>query len=114
MYTKDFDRDRLKPFRQAILEVYGIALRGMYWEALTLNGLIHSVALGLSLKTTLEALKAGALAAGLSGTGPAVAAVCHGGIIDDVKARWSDIPGEVLITSVNNSKAEGDVCADEG
>jgi len=108
MYTKDVDIGRLKPFRHVILEVFDLALRGRYWEALTLNGLIHSTAFGFTLEATVKALEAGALAAGLSGTGPAVAAVCSREGVDGVKAAWSGMSGEVLVTAVNSMRAYGE------
>ncbi|MFQ6134587.1 MAG: shikimate kinase [Nitrososphaerales archaeon] len=113
MYTKDFDKGKIIPFRQKVSEAFDLALQGEYWKAMILNGQVHSSALGLTLKPAQEALDSGALAAGLSGTGPAVAALCDRNVVEEIKARWRDIPGDVLVTSVNNSKAEG-VCLDEG
>ncbi len=106
IYTKDFDKSKIMPFRQKVSEAFDLALRGEYWKAMIMNGQVHSSALGLTLKPAHEALKAGAIAAGLSGTGPAVAAVCDRNLIEEIKARWRDIPGGVLVTSVNNSKAK--------
>jgi shikimate kinase len=74
---------------------------------MVLNGKVHSEALGLTLLPAEAALKSGAIAAGLSGTGPAVAAVCHPDIIKEIKASWQQLPGEIKITSINNSKADG-------
>ena len=113
MYTKDFDKDKITPFRQKVSEAYDLALQGEYWEALTLNGHIHSSALGLTLRPARDALNSGALAAGLSGTGPAVSAVCDRDRVEEIKARWVDMNGDVLVTSVNNSKAKG-MSLDEG
>ena len=48
---------------------------GKIWEALSLNGLIYSSAQGYDTSIAIDALAAGAVAAGLCGKGPAVTAV---------------------------------------
>ncbi len=105
MFTKDFDRSRIMPFKQEVSEAFELALEGDYWKAMTLNGQIHSNALGLTLNPAQDALESGALAAGLSGTGPAVAAVCRQNVAEEIKVRWRKLSGKTLVTSVNNSKA---------
>jgi shikimate kinase len=47
------------------------ARRGLYAEAMIINSLSYTAALGLSMEITFKALANGAFAAGLSGTGPA-------------------------------------------
>ncbi|MCL4437127.1 MAG: shikimate kinase [Thaumarchaeota archaeon] len=108
IYTKDFDKSKITPFKAEVLKAFNLALRGEYWKAMTMNGQIHSTALGLTLKPAKSALDAGALASGLSGTGPAVAAVCRSDTVRMVKAGWRDLPGTVIETLVNNSVAEGE------
>ncbi len=106
-YTKDFDKNKITPFKTEVSKAFNLALEGKYWDAMTLNGRIHSTALSLTLKPAESALEAGALSAGLSGTGPAVAAVCRQETVDAVKVGWRDLPGTVIETFVNNSVAEG-------
>jgi shikimate kinase len=48
---------------------------------------------------------AGAVAAGLSGKGPAVAAVVPDEKIDDVRTKWNDHEAKILQTRVNHQKA---------
>ena len=107
MYTKNFDKKKIMPIAKKISEAYNLALQGEYWKAMTLNGESHSTALGLTLLPAKAALESGALAAGLSGTGPAVAAVCHKDSVNEIRSRWSQFSGEVKLTYVNNSKAKG-------
>jgi shikimate kinase len=107
IYTKDFDKSKITMFKTEVLKAFDLALRGEYWKAMTLNGQIHSTALGLALKPAKSALDAGAFAAGLSGTGPAVAAICNRETVESVKAEWLDLPGTVIETLVNNSVAQG-------
>ncbi len=72
------------------------------WSVMTVNGLIYSKLLGYDDTPIHEALKAGAKAASISGTGPAVAAICDP--CDEVVDRWSSL-GEVILTKVNNRPA---------
>jgi shikimate kinase len=54
----------------------------------------------------LDALAAGALAAGLCGKGPAVTAVVSNDKIDSVKTAWQCHEGEVLQARLNSEKAK--------
>jgi len=72
---------------------------------MTFNGLIYSTALGYDIKVAVDALAAGAIAAGVSGKGPAVAAVVPEDSIAKVKEAWSAFEGEVIQAQVNREKA---------
>ena len=85
---------------------YREALSGNYWAALTMNGLIYSLALGYDLSPAVEALTAGAYASGLSGTGPAVTAIVSEEKVDSVKEAWQKLEGEILETRINQEKAK--------
>jgi len=100
-YTREFRRELLTPIRELVEEAHRLALNRQYWKAMTLNGLLHSAALGLPTAPAIEALKAGALAAGLSGTGPAVAAVCREDVVDRVGEAFRGFEGRVLTCMVN-------------
>jgi shikimate kinase len=54
----------------------------------------------------LDALAAGALAAGLCGKGPAVTAVTFKDKRDSVKASLQNYGGEILETRLNSEKAK--------
>jgi len=85
---------------------YKEAVKGNYWSALTLNGLIYSSALGYNPSIAVDALMAGALAAGLSGTGPAVTAIVPEEKIDSVKDVWQAYEGDILQAHLNHEKAK--------
>ena len=104
-YTQEFQKERLNPFRYAVEMAFELAMKGDYWEALTLNGLIHSSALSTSTKPAVDALLNGAVAAGLSGTGPSIAAIAKKGDSKQIVSAWSSLPGKVLTTNLTNSKA---------
>ena len=105
-YTKDVDKVRLDSFRFIVEEAFNIAIRGDYWKALTINGLIHAAALGYPVEPIVDAISAGALAAGLSGKGPAVSAVCKGDKVPGIVESWSRLDGQLIQARVNNGRAE--------
>jgi shikimate kinase len=105
-YTGDSDVNRLRIVKPLVKIAYKEALKGNFWAALTLNGLIYSSALGYDTSVALDALTAGALAAGLCGKGPAVTAVVSDDKIDSVKAALQRHEGEVLQARLNHEKAK--------
>jgi len=105
-YTADSNVKRMKTMASVVKVAYNEALNGNYWAALTLNGLIYSSALGYDLSLAVDALTAGALAAGLSGTGPAVTAIVPEDKVDLVKEVWQKREGEILEAQINQEKAK--------
>ncbi|MEM3371291.1 MAG: shikimate kinase [Candidatus Korarchaeum sp.] len=73
------------------------------WEVMTLNGLLYSGLLGFNAEPALKAMELGALGAGLSGTGPAVAAVCKD--CKEVISYWESL-GRVIRSKITNRRAE--------
>ena len=104
-YTVSSNVKRMKAFSSVVKVAYNEALNGNYWSALTLNGLVYSSALGYDSSPAVDALKAGALAAGLSGTGPAVTAIVSKENIGLVKEAWQNYEGEILDAQINLEKA---------
>jgi shikimate kinase len=105
-YTVSSDINRMKAMASAVKVAYNEALNGNYWAALTLNGLIFSSALGYDSSSAVDALAAGALASGLSGTGPAVSAIVSVEKIDLIKDAWQSREGEILEANINQNKAK--------
>lgn len=64
-------RSKIAAVRNIVDLAFQQAQEGDYYRALTLNGMCYSTALGLDQEVALMALQNGALAAGLTGTGPA-------------------------------------------
>jgi len=104
-YTVGSDVKRMKGMASAVKIAYNEAMKGNYWAALTLNGLIYSSALGYDSSPAVDALTAGAVASGLSGTGPAVSAIVPKDKIDAVKNVWQKCEGEILEARINLQKA---------
>lgn len=105
-YTADANVRRLQTVKPLVEVAYKEALEGKVWEALTLNGLIYSSASGYNSSIAIDALAAGAVAAGLCGKGPAVTAVTSKDKIDSVKAALQKYDGKVLEARLNREKAK--------
>lgn len=90
------------PVRPQMAAAHELAAQGNWLKALTLNGLYSSAAIGLSLEATAAALRSGALAAGLSGTGPATVAVCDRALAETVEAAFSRFEGQTIVTRPTN------------
>ena len=105
-YTADSNVNRLKTLKPLVKIAYEKALEGKVWEALTLNGLIYSSASSFNTKIAIDALAAGAVAAGLCGKGPAVSAVIPNDKVNEVKAVLQKYEGEILQAQLNCEKAK--------
>jgi shikimate kinase len=106
IYTASSDVKRMKAMASAVKVAYNEAMNGNYWSALTLNGLIFSSALGYDSSPAVDALTAGAIASGLSGTGPAVSVIVSEEKIGLVKDAWQSREGEILEANINQKKAK--------
>ncbi len=105
-YTVDSDVKRLKTVAPLVKVAYEEALKENFWTALSLNGIIYASALGFDASVALDAINAGAVAAGLCGKGPAVTAVVPKEKIDHVKAALQRHEGEILQARLNHQKAK--------
>jgi len=101
-YTADADLRRIKTVAKQVEIAHEQALAGKYWNAMTLNGLIYSHVLRLSADVIVESLGAGALAAGISGKGPAYAFVVEERFKDPVLDVLKRHEGEVVVSKTRN------------
>jgi len=104
-YKASFNVREAKVIAREVEAIHKIALSGDYWTAMTLNGLAYSTVFGYDPKIALEALMNGAVAAGLSGTGPAVAAIVPKEKIERVAEVWRKHGGTLIRTEINREKA---------
>ena len=104
-YTISSDVGRMRLIAREVRAIHKLALSGDYWSAMTLNGVIYSATLGYDPTIAIDAIKAGAIAAGLSGKGPAVASIVSEDHIDDVMLVWERYGGEIIRARINNRKA---------
>lgn len=103
-YSKsgDSNPERMKLLAPLVETAFNFAKKKDYFKALNLNGLIYSATLGFDSAIAVDALEAGAIASGLSGTGSSFVAVVRPDAIDDVKESWSKYEGRVIETKVDN------------
>ncbi|MEM4497748.1 MAG: shikimate kinase [Nitrososphaerota archaeon] len=104
IYTGSVDVERLRAVKDVCLKAAKLALQEKFWDAMIVNGLAIASALDLDPSPILDAVRAGALAAGVSGTGPAIAAITRPGRAESVRNALRDY-GDILVCGVNNSEA---------
>ena len=98
----DSDPDRMRLLSPLVETAFSFACDKNYFKALTLNGLLYCATLGFDSTIAVDALDAGAIASGLSGTGSYFVAVVEEQSIDDVKESWMKYEGRVIETNVDN------------
>ena len=101
-YTANADLRRIKTVAKQVEIAHEQALAGKYWNAMTLNGLIYSHVLRLPADVIVESLGAGALAAGISGKGPAYAFVVEERFKDPVLDVLKRHEGDVIVSKTRN------------
>lgn len=103
-YSKsgDSNPERMKLLSPLVETALGFAKKKDYFKALNLNGLIYSATLGFDSTIAIDALEAGAIASGLSGTGSSFVAIINDESIDDVKESWNKYEGRVIETKTDN------------
>jgi shikimate kinase len=104
-YTINSDVNRLKTVKPLIEIAFEKAMNGNIWDALTLNGLVYSAASNQNPSIAIDALEAGAIAAGLCGKGPAVTAVTDMDNFDKVRKAFKKYEGDVLNAPMNSQRA---------
>ena len=103
------DVRKLGDLADLFMDAYHLAEGGEYWKAMKLNGVLASAALGSTYKPVLAALEQGALAAGVSGNGPSIAAIAYEDELEDIQSAFGKFNGKVLTSKVNNQKATVEV-----
>lgn len=103
-YSKsgDCDAGRMKVLAPLVKVAFDFACEKDYLKAISLNGLIYSATLGFDSSVAVDAMAAGALTSGLSGTGSAFFAIVDDETIDDVTDAWSSYEGRIIKTQVDN------------
>ncbi|MGZ7069243.1 MAG: shikimate kinase [Methanobacterium sp.] len=100
--TAQSDVERMKLLSPYVKLAFHEALNGDIYKALTLNGLLYCAALEYNPNIALDALSAGAIAAGLSGTGPSFVAITDDKSLDAVFNSLNSYKGEVMHVEVDN------------
>jgi shikimate kinase len=113
VYAIQSNVQRIKTAAHLVNKAFDLALAGEYWAALSLNGLIYSSVLDLAPSIALDALMAGAIASGLSGTGPSVAAIASQEKIDSIIDAWQRYDGKILKAKISHQKAHANLGNDD-
>lgn len=103
-YSADADAARcarVAPMAELVTE---LALDRRYGEAMTVNGLAFSAALGYPTDPVIDALPE-VEGVSLSGTGPSVVAVGDRASLEAVDERWADRSGETILTTTRTDGA---------
>jgi len=107
-YSADADAARCEAVAPMAELVADLALDGRYAEAMTVNGLAFSAALGFDADPAVEAMPR-ATGVSLSGTGPSVVAVADPADsetdLDAVADAWGERPGTLRRTTTRNDGA---------
>lgn len=101
--TAKADVNRMKLLSPLVNIAFEKACQKQYYTALNLNGILYSSSLGFDAAIAIDALNAGAIASGLSGTGSAFVAIVDNNSIDNVKDVWNSYSGEIIETEVDNN-----------
>jgi len=102
--TRNSNVERMKLLAPLVDIAFEKACQKEYYTALNLNGIIYSNTLGFDSQIAIDALDAGAIASGLSGTGSAYVAIVEGEVKDKVKDFWNSYTdsGRIIETEVDN------------
>jgi shikimate kinase len=104
-YTQDTKLSKIRAVAPLVKIAHKEACSRNFWGALSLNGLIYSSALGFDTTIALDALDAGATAAGLCGKGPTVTAIVAKDRVDDVRTALQSHEGIIISSRFNCEKA---------
>ena len=97
---------KLKDFKPAFEKAWELAKNHDYWNASILNGIAISSILNSNPKLLFQLIKKGAVSATISGNGPSIVAITKKGHNSNIKKELSSLEGKVIISNINNKKAE--------
>ena len=97
---------KLKILSTIFNNAWELAKGRKYWEAMTMNGLATASILNSDPKIIVGLIEKGALGASVSGNGPSIAAIVKKENESNVKKIFSALEGNIIVSKVNNKKAE--------
>ena len=99
------DVRKLRNLSDIFIDAFSFAESGQYWKAMKLNGVLTSAALSSSYMPVMAAMEHGALSASISGNGPSIAAVGYEDTVEPIVDALSKFEGKIIVSKVNNEKA---------
>jgi shikimate kinase len=103
--SRSGDISKLKLMADLYQDANDLAFSGEYWTAMNLNGVLGSSLLLEDYLPARLALENGALAASITGNGPALAAIANKQDINRIKSAFKSLPGNMIVSQINNEKA---------
>jgi len=97
---------KLKILEGVFSQAWTLASNSDYWNAMMLNGLATSAILNSNPRILTDLVENGALAASVSGNGPAIAAISKKENVSNVKKVFASMEGTAMVSDINNKKAE--------
>ena len=97
---------KLKVLDSVFSSAWELAKKSKFWEAMTINGLATATILNSDVKIIPTLLEKNALAASVSGNGPAIAAITKKSNESNIKKVFASLDGKVIVSKINNKKAE--------
>lgn len=95
---------RLKGIRGTLEKAHDLAMKGDFKSAIRMNGFTYGNAMGLDCEVAKKAIEAGAVTAGISGTGPATVILAeHDRKEDIISAIGTE--EQIIYTRLNREKA---------
>ena len=97
---------KLKILSSMFSNAWELAKERKYFESMTINGLATSSILNSDPKIIVDLIEKGALGASVSGNGPSIAAIVKKENEFNVKKIFSALEGNIIVSKINNKKAE--------
>ena len=97
---------KLKILSSTFENAWELSKKANYWDAMIINGLATSSILNSDPKIITDLIEKGALGASVSGNGPSIAAIIKKENEAAIKKVFSTLEGTVIISKINNKKAE--------
>jgi len=95
--------DRIRSMAPIARTAFDLAMDGDYFWAMTMNGICYSAILDLDQELAMEAMRKGALSAGVSGTGPATVILVREDCLEDLLGELVD--WELMEVGLNHGEA---------
>ncbi|MDQ6723973.1 MAG: shikimate kinase [Thermoproteota archaeon] len=96
---------KLRLHKELFNHAFKLAIKGDYWKAMNLNGILINSILYNNYDPLLNAIENNCLSVSYSGNGPAIAAVVHKDNIENLKNSMENFDGKLIVSQVNNSKS---------
>ena len=96
----------LKILSSVFDNAWNLAKITKYWDAMIINGLATTSVLNSEAQIIPKLIEKGALAASISGNGPAIAAITKKENETNIKKIFSTLEGNTIISKISNRRAE--------